>query len=426
MTIDTTVAAATGQARHQRRVQQVLLTAIVPAAAAMTASFSAAAVLAEDLTGSKKLAGLAAGAFSVGSMIATLPLARYMARRGRRRGLVAGWSIGTAGATLALAAAVVELYPLLLVGIIAVGTGNATNLATRYAAADLALPQRRARAIGMLVWGSTFGAVLGPSIALGPAGTVAESMGLPELAGPYLLGSILFVTGLVITHLWLRPDPLEVLGAIDDTRTARTPILTVLGRVAGRPAPALAALAMLVGHTVMVGIMTMTPLHMKDGNHELQVIGFVISLHLVGMYAFSPVVGGLVDRVGSYPMIAAGGLALFAGAELASRTDAADSLGVFTGLSLIGLGWSFGLIAGSSLLTNSFPAEQRVEVQGTADFLMAAGGAASGLSSGVVFGWTGYHALSHWAGVGSLVLVAAAGAAFVAARPRRSGTVRSA
>lgn len=438
---------AADQARLQRRFQWVLLISVIPTVAAMTGSFSSITLLAEDMTGSGTLAGLAAGGLAVGNMIATLPLARYMARRGRRRGLVTGWSVGAAGATLAFAAAVTDFYPLLVVGIVAVGTGNSTNLATRYAAADLALPERRARAIGLLMWGSTFGAVLGPIVALGPAGDAVEAVGLPALAGPYLLALVLFLAGLTVTHLWLRPDPLEVLGTVAPVgggdgdragrsearararadrradpadRAGRIPVISVLGRIATRPPAALAALAMLTGHTVMVGIMTMTPLHMKAGAHGLRIIGFVISLHVVGMYAFSPAVGWLVDRLGPHLMIAAGGVVLFAGAELAARTDAADSTGVFTGLLLVGLGWSFGLIAGSSLLTNSFPASQRVEVQGTADFLMAAGAAAAGLPSGAIFGWAGYYSLSHWAGMGSLILVAAAAGAFALARSTRT------
>lgn len=427
----------------------------------MTGSFSSVTLLAEDMTGSGTLAGLAAGGLAVGNMIATLPLARYMARRGRRRGLVAGWSVGAAGAAMSFVAAVAGFYPLLVAGIVAVGTGNSTNLATRYAAADLALPERRARAIGMLMWGSTFGAVLGPIVALGPAGDAVEALGLPALAGPYLLALVLFLAGLTVTNLWLRPDPLEVLGTVAAAdsastvsgpsearseqradrhdrradrgadrhdrradrgadRAGRIPVIAVLGRIAVRPPAALAALAMLTGHTVMVGIMTMTPLHMKAGAHGLEIIGFVISLHVVGMYAFSPAVGWLVDRLGPHLMIAAGGVVLFAGAELAGRTDAADSTGVFTGLLLVGLGWSFGLIAGSSLLTNSFPASQRVEVQGTADFLMAAGAAAAGLPSGAIFGWAGYHSLSRWAGMGSLILVAAAAGALALARSTRA------
>jgi MFS family permease len=165
---------------------------------------------------------------------------------------------------------------------------------------------------------------------------------------------------------------------------------------------------MVVGHAVMVGVMTMTPLHMDNGDHELRVIGFVISLHVVGMYAFSPLVGWLVDRIGPHLVIASAGIVLFSGGELAAHTDAQDSGGVFAGLFLIGLGWSFALIAGSSLLTGAFAPAERVEVQGAADLIMISAGAMAGLSAGVIVEWTSYHSLSHWSGVLALGLVLAA------------------
>ena len=160
----------------------VLMASVIPSASAMTAAFAATAVLAEDITGSETLAGMAAGSLSFGTVGASVPLARLMARKGRRAGLVTGWMIGTVGATCVFAAAVAELYPLLVVGIIAVGGGQAANLATRFAAADLVDADHRGRAIGMMVWATTFGAVAGPTIALGPAGDVAEALGLPELS----------------------------------------------------------------------------------------------------------------------------------------------------------------------------------------------------------------------------------------------------
>ena len=412
MTIDATPLANVDRAVLQIRVQRVLMSSLVLTGAAMSAVYAAAAVLAEDITGSDTLAGLAGGCLAVGSALATVPVARRMARLGRRRGLVAGWAIGALGAAIAFASAILEFYPFVVLGMIGIGAGNATNLAARYAAADLADDDKAARAIGLLVWTATIGTVVGPTLALGPAGAVAESVGLPQLSGPFLLAVILFLGGLACTHIWLRPDPLEVLGTIGDQAPARPPLVQTIQRIAASPAARLAVLAMLVGHAVMVGVMTMTPLHMKDGDHELRVIGFVISLHVVGMYAFSPAIGWLVDRLGPHLLIGAGGVALFLGAELASHTDPEDSMGVFVGLFLIGLGWSFGLIAGSSLLTKSFAPAERVHVQGTADLIMTSAGAAAGLSAGMIVEWAGFHSLSHWAGLGSLTLVAAALAAY--------------
>lgn len=406
-----------------KQTSRTLMASVIPTSAAMAAGFAAAAVLAEEMTDSELLAGLAAAMMQVGSVVTTVPLARRMARLGRRRGLVAGWSIGTVGATLAFLAAVADFYPLLVVGILGIGAGNATNLAARFASADLAPDHRRARAIGMLVWATTFGAALGPTIALGPASAFARVMGLPELSGPYLLGVILFVIGLTATHTWLRPDPLEVLGTVGEDTVRPTSPWVVGRRIATVPAARLAVIAMLMGQAVMVGVMTMTPLHMENGNHELQVIGLVISVHVLGMYAFSPIVGWLVDRIGPLLMIGAGGVILCIGAETAAHNSAEDSAGMFAGLLLIGLGWSFGLIAGSALLIGAFPVAQRVEVQGGADFFMTTGGAVAGLSAGAAMEAVGYHSLSHWAGLAALLLVAAAVAASYTARLEKRSAI---
>ena len=400
------------------------MASVIPTTAAMASSFSAAAVLGKEITGSETLAGLAVAAMQVGSVFTAVPLARRMARLGRRRGMVAGWSIGAVGAGLAFVAAVADFYPLLVVGILGVGAGNATNFAARFAAADLAPEDRRARAIGMLVWAATFGAALGPTIALGPAAAIARAIGLPELAGPYLLGTLLFVMGLAVTHVYLRPDPLEVLGTVGAVAVRPASLLVVGRRIATVPAARLAVIAMLIGQAVMVGVMTMTPLHMDNGDQQLKVIGWVISIHVIGMYAFSPIVGWLVERIGPYLVIGMGGVALCLGAETAAHTSAEDSLGLFVGLLLVGLGWSFGLIAGSTLVTGAFPVAQRVEVQGGADLLMTTGGAVTGLSAGAAMEAVGFNLLSHWAGISALLLVAAAAAAWITARPSRAEPIR--
>ena len=395
------------------------MSSVIPTTMAMGSAFAASAVLAEEITGSATLATLAAGSMSIGSMVAAVPLSRRMGRLGRRRGLIAGWWVGAAGAMTAVLSAVFSLYPLVVLGMIGVGAGQATNLAARYAVADNAPEDRLARAIGLLVWASTFGAATGPTIALGPVADFAGFVGLPELAGPYVLSSAMFLTGLTITHTWLRPDPLEVLGTIGSEAPRPASPVTVIRRIATVPAARLALLAMLVGQLVMVGVMTATPLHMTSGDQDLAVIGQVISLHIVGMYAFSPIVGWLVDRLGTHTMVTLGGLILFVGAELAGHTDPEHSAGLFSGLTLIGIGWSCGLIAGSTLLTNAFPVHQRVEVQGGADFVMITGGAVGGMSSGALVELLGFQSLSHYSGIAALLLVAAAAGAWLTARLAR-------
>ncbi len=377
---------------------------VLPSGAAIAGSYSAATILADDITGSDTLAGLAAAALTVGGALAAVPLARAMARRGRRPVLVAAWVIATLGAVAALVAAVTDLYPLLVLGILAVGSGQAANLAARYAAADLADEHHKARAIGLLVWVGTFGSVLGPTLALGPAGDLAAAVGLPELAGAYLLGIAGFALAAVFVHRHLRPDPLAVAGGLRDT-----PAPGHLRRAAvllnASPRARQAVLAMVGGHVVMVSVMAMTPLHLEDDGHTLQIIGLVISVHIVGMYALSPAVGWFVDRVGPGRVIAVGGAFAALGAEVAARTSGPGRLGPFTGLFLIGLGWSCTLVAGSGLLTVSTPVGDRVEAQGAGDLAMTAAGALSALAAGAVVETTSYRVLGGGAALIGLVIV---------------------
>lgn len=413
-----TRASAAGQdvATTQKRTLRVLVTGVVPAGAAMSGGYAAAAVLGEEITGSDALGGLVAACVAVGGALTTVPLAKLMARRGRRVGIRTVYAVGMVGAALAALAAITDLYILLIPGVIGIGAGQTGSLASRYAAADLATETTRARAIGFLMWSGAWGSALGPTLALGPGSAFAELLGLPELAGPYLFSGLLFAAAAFFIERLLHPDPLELAGGITGEVESRGTTIAAISTIGAIPPARLAAAAMVAGHAVMVGVMTATPLHMKDGNHELRIVGFVISLHIVGMYFFAPVVGWLVDRVGPKLMIALGGVLLFTGAETASHTDAEHSAGVFTGLFLIGLGWSCCVVAASTLLTASVPIEKRVQVQGTADFLMVAAGASAGLTAGIVIEQFGYHDLSHYAGLIGIALTALAGMSYVANR----------
>ncbi len=347
---------AAERADLQRATLRTLMIGVLPAGAALAAGYSAAALLGKEITGNGAWGTLAAACLTVGGTLSTVPVARIMERRGRRVGMRIAWTIGFAGASIAFVAALSDLYPLLLVGILGIGVGQAANLAARYAAADLADEDARAKSIGWLVWAGAWGSALGPTLGLGVVGNAADAVGLPKLAGPYLMGMALFAAAAVWIDRSLRPDPLEVAGGLvaPDPDAPRGPggvqsvvghlVATAkpLGEIFRHPSARLAVIGMLVGQAVMVAIMTATPLHMDDGAHEVQIIGFVISLHIIGMYFFAPVVGFVVDRIGARPVIAAGGVVLFIGADLASHTEAQHRLGVFTGLFLIGVGGASG------------------------------------------------------------------------------------
>ncbi len=403
----------------QRRNLLILMGGVVPAGAAMAAGYSAAAVLGEELSGSESLGTLAAVCMPIGGTLAAVPLAAYMSANGRRPGLRLAWSIAGIGAGLAFLAAFLKFYPLLPIGMLAFGLGNAANLSARYAAADVASEEDRAKTIGTLVWSGTFGSALGPILGLGAAGAIALAIGLPELSGPYLMAGGLFIFASVFIDRLLRPDPLELVDGIvppDPAHAGRSGIRTIASHFANaarpirdivaHPSARLAVTAMVIGQAVMVAVMTATPLHMREGAHELSVIGIVISVHIIGMYFFSPVVGWLVDRVGPRLVIGLGGVILFVGAEMASNTPAETRNGVLFGLFLVGLGWSFGLIAGSSLLVGAFGPAERVSVQGAADLMMNGAGALAGISAGLLYEFRSYRDLSHYAAILALSLTA--------------------
>lgn len=403
------VTAAIDQERLQRRTLFTLIGSVGPAGMGLAGGFAATTLASKEIVDNESLATLAATMISIGGALVAVPISRYMARRGRRPGLRIGWTIAAVGALLAVLAVETSTYPLLVLGTLGIGAGNGTNLAARYAAADLAPADKRARSIGILVWASSIGSILGPTVALGATEPPAEWLGFEALSGPYLMAIVVFALAAIVAEVFLRPDPLLVATGGDGvTAVARPSLKESFSRIGTNRMAVIAVGAMAVGQAVMVAIMTVTPLHMEDGAHEKRIIGLVISLHIVGMYLFAPVVGWLVDRLPSSLIVGLAGVTLFVGGEMASHTDPEDRLGVFTGLFLIGLGWSFAMISGSSLLTGAFGVKERAAIQGAADFTMTASGAAAGLASGVIVEASSFHSLSHWAGVGALALVAAA------------------
>ena len=384
----------------QRRTLRTLMAGLIPAGAGMSGAYSAAAILGEELSGSETLGGLAAAGMTAGSAVAAIPLARLMAARGRRPGLALGYLLGMGGAAACVLAALSGWYLLLVPGMAGIGIGQAANMAARFAAADMA--PEAGRAIGTLVWASTFGSVLGPMLGFGPAKSAARAVGLHELSGPYLLSVLLFAVAAVVVFRYLRPDPLVMVGGVGHA-TERLRLREFVRPLATTSAGRLAVGSMVAGHVVMVGVMTMTPLHLRSGGHALEVVGFVISLHIIGMYALSPLVGRVADRLGARPVIAAGGVLLAVGAAFAAGSEATESGGVYLGLFLIGLGWCCGLVAGSTLLVRTFAGSDRVGIQGLADLCMTASGGLAGLGSGFMVAVAGYQNLSRAAIVVGLV-----------------------
>jgi MFS family permease len=412
MSVDTAIGPGSLSAEErgaiQRRVLSALTTGQIVGGAAMASSVTVGALVITDMLGATSAwAGISAATVTTGTAFASQVLARRMRRAGRRPGLQLGYSGAVAGALVAAVGVEVGWLPLFLLGLFVFGNGQASNLLARYAAADLAEPEQRSRAIGRVVFAQTFGAVGGP-LTIGPAESLGQSFGLAKYTGPWLVGAALFTLAVVNTSVRLRPDPLVVAGGVSPAghKERLPPIRASLRLIVGLPKARLALLAMVVSQFVMVAEMAMTPVHMKLHGHE-GLSPYVVSAHVAGMFAFAPLVGRYADRNGRVQSIVLGGAILIL-AGLIAVLSAHNHWLLFPSMWALGVGWNFGMIGGSTLLTESFGISQRVQVQGTADLVMSFCGGLAGLSAGVIRKEVGYHMLANLGGVGAALMVVAA------------------
>jgi MFS family permease len=403
-----------------RRTLRVLLVSQVLAGAGLAAGVTVGALLAEDMLGSTGSAGLPVALVTIGSAAAAVGVGRISQRSGRRPGLALGYAVGALGGAGVVLAAAVDSVALLFLSLVLYGSGTATNLQARYAGADLAPADRRGRAVSTVLVATTLGAVIGPNL-VGPTGDLADAVRIPQLAGPFMLATAAYALAAVAVVILLRPDPLVTARGLDTVaRTASDdlptgPTATATGTVR------LGATAMVLTQLVMVAIMTMTPVHMRDHGHSLADAGLVISVHVAAMFLPSPLTGQLVDRLGRRPMLAAGGVTLLAAGLLAALAPA-ESMGLLTvALALLGLGWNFGLVAGTALITDAVPLSRRARTQGIVDLAVALSGATGGMASGVMVASTSYAALSLTGGLLALALLPAL---LAERRPRMTGEVR--
>lgn len=405
------VLARTDVAAAQRRTVRVLVLTQAVGAVGITIGIATASLLARDLSGSEALSGLAQTAQVLGAAVISFLLAPLMARRGRRTGLMTGYLIGAGGGLLAVVAGVVGSMTVLLVGAVLLGAGTAANSAARYAATDLATDATRARSLSMVVWATTIGAVAGPNLT-GPAGAFADAVDIPELTGPFALGAMGMLAAALVVGGLLRPDPLLLAQQLEgeaDLAAGRGPRIAggrsswarAVTAIGERPILGYAIAALALTHATMVGVMVMTPLHMEHGGSGLEVIGIVISVHVLGMFAFSPLVGMLADRVGRPPVLGAGGVTLLVALLLCASAPTGMSWQVTAGLFLLGLGWSLVMVSASTLVAEHAPLEARTDVQGTSDLVMGLTAAVAGALAGLVVDLAGYPALA----LVSLVLV---------------------
>jgi MFS family permease len=383
-----------------RRLTAVLFTGSALGATGYIAAITVSSIAGSELGGSDRLAGVPGAAAVLGTALGAALLGGSVGRLGRRPGLIAGYGMALAGATASGLGVMAGSYPLLLAGMFVLGIGNAGNQQARFAAADLAPPGRRSVAIGWIVWAGTIGSVLGPGL-VAPAGSWAEAAGAPDIAGAFAVTAAFTAAAGLLYLVALRPDPARL--AVGDPLGPGASSGSA-GSAFALPRVRLALLALVVGQVVMVMVMTATPLHLRHEGHGLGWVGLVLSAHTLGMFAFSPLTGRLSDGWGPAPVVLTGQGLLGLSAILAAFAPGGGRLQVLA-LFLLGLGWNFGFVAASALLTSGLPLQVRPAVQGRADAVVWASSAAASVSSGLVLDVSGYAGLGI---AGALLVVAPA------------------
>jgi MFS family permease len=385
----------------QRRTVRVLVAAQVFAGLGGSAA-AAAALLARDMTGRDSLASLPLALIVIGSATMVVPISALSRRAGRRAGLTTALALAAAGAVGSVAAGALDSFVLLLASSALFGGGTTAVMLARYGAADLSTPAERGRAIGTVVFATTFGAVAGPNL-LEPAGSVAAAFDLPRLTGLYLLATAAFGAAALLLWILLRPDPLQVATALDRAKPEHHDRMA-LRELLATPAALAGVATMVVANFTMVAVMAMAPVHMHEHGHDLRVVGLVVSLHIAGMFAPAPLTGRITDRLGALPVAAAGTALLIASGALAGMAGH-GAAGIAVALTLLGVGWNAGLIAGSTLLASSVALPQRPRAEGAGELAMGFTAAGATAIAGPIVGLAGYAALTFAAALSAAALV---------------------
>ncbi|MDO7487076.1 MFS transporter [Peribacillus frigoritolerans] len=396
--------------KQQQLYKRTLIVVVISqifGGAGLAAGITVGALIAQDMLGTDSFSGIPTALFTLGSAGAALLVGRLSQRFGRRSGLATGFLAGGIGAIGVVISALTNSILLLFISLLIYGAGSATNLQARYAGTDLANSTQRAKAISMAMVSTTFGAVAGPNL-VDVMGEFAVSIGIPSLAGPFILAAAAYILAGLVLLILLRPDPFIVAKALSDAqrKTSNLPLegnshtLSVnrRGIFAG-------ASVMVLTQFVMTAIMTMTPIHMGHHGHGLNEVGLVIGFHIGAMFFPSLVTGFLVDKIGRSAMAIASAVTLLASGILAAMGPADSMVVLITALALLGLGWNFGLISGTAILVDATPPSTRAKTQGSVDVWIALSGALGGGLSGIIVGHSSYATLSIAGAVLSLLLI---------------------
>lgn len=390
-----------------RRTLWIVVISQIFGGAGLAAGVTVGGLLAEDMLGTNSFAGIPVALFTLGSAGAALGVGRLSQRFGRRLGLSTGFLVGGIGAIGVVIAAITNNIYLLFASLLIYGSGTATNLQARYAGTDLANIKQRGTAISIAMVSTTLGAVAGPNL-VGVMGNYATSIGIPALAGPFILAAAAYIIAGLVLLLLLRPDPLTVARAVAEQQMTNDPNhleLDLKTKAIYKSGIILGSAVMVITQMVMVAIMTMTPVHMRHYGHSLSDVGMLIGFHIAAMYLPSLVTGVLVDKLGRIVMTIVAGATLLAAGIVAAFAPVDSLFVLILALILLGLGWNFGLISGTALIVDSTTLSNRAKIQGRADVLIALAGASGAGISGLAVAYTSYTVLSLVGGFLSLLLI---------------------
>jgi MFS family permease len=375
-------------------------------------------IMAAGITGTNTWSGMPVAVGALGTALASWPLSRLMERWGRRPGLALGYGLAVLGALIGMVGVTVGSFALLLVGMALFGISQTSNLLARYAAADVSAGSQRGRAMGLIVWGSSAGSIVGPNL-MEPALRAGAALGVAPSASAFLISVVGYAVAALLIQLFLRPDPLAIARRLHESPSAAfaaQPART-LGEILGDLRVQMALATLTISQFVMISTTSTSPVYLHDQGHTVQTIGIAVGLHLGGMYVASPLSGWLCDRLGRLPMIGVGAIVLIGAVMLAGLAPGNDRTLVILGLFLNGVGWNFAFVAGSALLTDALSPAERASTQGVADLFMGLMGAFGSAAGGMILGVWGFTVLN---ALGAALVLGPLGATLLR-RPAVSG-----
>ena len=396
--------------RVQERIVAVLFTSSGLFSASMIATFTLSPIIAAELSGNDIAAGWPNTLGLVGRAAFAVPFGYLMDRIGRRLSLSLGYAIAVLGSIISVWAVSMMNFRVFMAGALLLGMARAASDQSRYIGAEVFSFSRRAKVIGIIVSAGTIGAILGPLLVPLSTGWMS-SMGRSEWAGPFVVSALLLIITISVVFLFLRPDPQQLGQGIADQEAAEDPQNIENTAADGRPlreifaAPMvqLAVLSMVLSYFVMAMLMVITPLHMNRHDHSTTAISGVIMAHTLGMFGLSWFTGWLIDRFGRIQMIVAGTTVLMSSCVLAPLSLRVPILGL--ALFLLGLGWNFCFVAGSTLLSDALAQQERGRAQGASEMLVALGSGAASFLTGIFFAQGQYLLVSFIGLAGTLLLL---------------------